>query len=127
MLNPYLSLIVAVVAPASAVTMLVAGAHPTGVVTLAERLPSVGLAIVALTLAVCCLRAMPARSTRAEAAMWSGLAVFFLVIAFAAPHLGLWAVVATVSLALSSVARLIAGHGRPRALSQSPIRRRILA
>ncbi len=46
MLNLYLSLIVAVVAPASAVTMLVAGAHPVGVVTLAERLPSVGLAIV---------------------------------------------------------------------------------
>ncbi len=127
MLNRYLSLIVAVVAPASALTMLVAGAHPVGAVTLVERLPSVGLAIVALTLACFCLRAMPMRSSRADAAMWSGLAVFFLVATFASPHLGLWAVVATLSLALSSAARMIAGHGRPGALSQSPIRRRIFA
>jgi hypothetical protein len=127
MLNRYLSLIVAVVAPASAVTMLLAGAHPVGAVSLADRLPGIGLAVVALTLAVLCLRAVRTPSTRADAAMWSGLAAFFLVAAFASPHLGVWAAVATLSLALSSVARLLAGRRRPGDVSTSPIRRRIFA
>ncbi len=127
MLNRYLSLLVAIVAPACAAIMLIAGAHTMGAVTRVERMPCIGLALVALTLAVLYLRVLPTRSTRAEAAMWSGLSIFFLVAVFVSPHLGLWAIVAALSLAATSVARLIAGPGRSSAPAQGPIRRRIFA
>ncbi len=126
MLNRYLSLIVSVVAPASAAVMLVAGAHPIGTVTLAERVPCVGLAIVASMLAFFYFRTMPTQSTRAEAAMWAGLSFFFLVAAFALPHLGAVAIVATLSLAAASTVRLLAGSSRG-AVAQSPIQRRLFA
>ena len=127
MVNRYLSLLVSVVAPASAAVMLVAGAHPIGVVTLAERAPCMGLTILALTLAILHTRVAPTPSARAEAAMWWGLSIFLFVATFAAPHLGLWGIVAALSLAATSVAGLVAGHGRSGALSQSPSRRRIFA
>ncbi len=127
MLNRYLSLLVAVVAPASAAIMLIAGAHPIGAVTLAERAPCFGLTILAMALAISHMRLAPGSAMRAEAAMWFGLTVFFLVTVFASPHLGLWSVVAVLSLAATSVVRLFSGPGRSSALSQSPIRRRIFA
>ena len=127
MLNRYLSLLVAIVAPASAAAMLIAGAHPIGVVTLAERASCVGLAIVALTLAILHARAAPTGTTRAESAMWCGLSVFFFVATFALPHLGVWAIVATLLLAATSVARLVARDGHSGAVAQGPIRRRIFA
>jgi hypothetical protein len=127
MVNRYLSLLVSVAAPASAAVMLIAGAHPVGAVTLAERAPCLGLAILALTLAIIHMRIEPTRSARAEAAMWSGLSIFLFVATFASPHLGMWGIAAALSLAATSVARLVAGHGRSGALSQSPFRRRIFA
>jgi len=127
MLNRYLSLLVAVVAPASAAIMLIVGAHPVGAVTLAERAPCVGLAVLALTLAIIHMRIAPTRSTRAEAAMWWGLATFLLVAAFASPHLGLLGIAAALLLAATSVARLVAGHGGSGAVPRSPFRRRIFA
>jgi hypothetical protein len=127
MLNRYLSLLVAAVAAASSAFMLFTGAHPAGAVTLGQRLPCIGLAVLALALAVVHLRVAPTRSVRAEAAMWSGLAFFFVVAAFAAPHIGLWGIVAALSLAATSVARLVARHGQPDAVAPSPFRRRIFA
>ena len=118
MVNRYLSLIVAVVAPASAAILLIAGAHPFGTVTAAERAPCVGLAALALTLAIIHMRVAPSPAARAEAAMWCGLSIFFLTATFASPHLGLWALAAALSLSASSVARLF-GRGRPGARSQS--------
>ena len=50
MLNRFLFLLVAVISPASSVGMLF-GSHPAGVVTLADRLPCLALALVALALA----------------------------------------------------------------------------
>jgi hypothetical protein len=125
MVNRYLSLLVSAVAPASAAAMLTTGAHPIGAVTLAERAPCLGLAILALTLAIIHLRIASTRSARAEAAMWSGLSIFLFVATFASPDLGPWGIVAALSLAATSVARLVASHRRPAALSQSPFRRRI--
>ena len=127
MLNRYLLLLVAAVAPASAALMLIAGAHPVGAVTLAERAPCFGLGVVAMTLASVHLRIAPGRSTGAEAAMWCGLSVFFFVALWACPHLGPWAVLAALTLAATSVARLIARPGRSAALSPSPIGRRLVA
>jgi hypothetical protein len=127
MMNRYLSLLVAVVAPVSAAVMLFVGAHPVGAVSLAERAPCLGLATLALTLAIVHLRIVPARPARAEAAMWFGLALFLFVATFASPHLGVWGIVAALSLAATSVARLAAGHGRSVAQAQSPFRRRIFA
>ena len=127
MLNRVLSLLVAVVAPASAAALLIAGAHPIGEVTWAERAPSIGLAIVAATLAILHMRAASTRAARAEAAMWCGLSIFFFVATFAWPQLGLWGIVAALSLAATSVTRLVAGHRRAAALAQSPFERRIFA
>jgi predicted lysophospholipase L1 biosynthesis ABC-type transport system permease subunit len=111
MMNRYLSLLVSAVAPACGAIMLLAGAHPIGVVALTERLPCLGLALLALTLAILFAR-REARDQRAEGAMWLGLAVFFFVAVYAATHLGLWAVVAALSLAATSVLRLVAGARR---------------
>ena len=127
MMNRCLSLLVSVLAPASAAIMLFNGTHPTGVVTLAERAPCVGLALFALAMAILHLRVAPTRTTRVEAAMWLGLTFFFLVASFASPHLGPWGVVAALLLGATSMARLVAGQGRSGALSPSPFRRRIFA
>ena len=127
MLNRYLSLLVCAAALASATAMLIVGTHPAGAVAPIERVPCLGLALIALTLAVIHLRTPPTRSARAEAAMWCGLSFFLFVAMFASPHLGLWAVAAALSLAATSVARLLAGHGRNTAVPASPFRRRIFA
>ena len=127
MMNRCLSLLVSVLAPASAAVMLFNGTHPTGAVTLAERAPCVGLALFALAMAILHMRIAPTRSVRIEVAMWSGLAFFFLVAAYASPHLGPWGIVAALLLGATSMARLVAGHGHDEALSQSPFRRRIFA
>lgn len=126
MLNRILFLLVAVGAPASAFAMLYVGAHPAGVVTLAERFPCLGLAILALTLGALHARAATDRSAAAEAAMWWGLAAFLFVAAFASPHLGVWVIVALVWLAGTSVARL-AGRARRGRMTSSLFRRRIFA
>jgi hypothetical protein len=123
MLNRILSLLVAVAAPASAGAMLYVGSHPAGVVTVAQRAPCLGLAILALTLAGLHARAHD-RAATAEAAMWAGLAAFLLVAAFAAPNLGLWAIVAVPLLAATPFARLA---GRSGQMTASPFRRRIFA
>ena len=127
MLNRTLSLIVSVVAPASAATMLVAGAHPIGTVSIAARASCAGLAIVAALLAVAYLRARPAPGARAEAGMWSGLAIFFAVAAFASPHLSAWAIAATLALAAASAVRLVGAPTHAVAVAASPIRRRLFA
>ena len=127
MLSRYLSLLVCTVAPASAAIMLVMGTHPIGAVTLAERAPCLGLAILALTLAILYRRITPTRPARVESAMWSALSIFFFVASFASPHLGLWGIVAALSLAATSVARLRASHGRYDTTSPSLIRRRLFA
>ena len=127
MVNRYLSLLVCAVAPASAAIMLITGTHPIGAVTLAERAPGFGLAILALTLAILHRRIAATGPARAESATWSGLSIFFFVASFASPHLGLWGIVAALSLAATSVARLVASHGRCDVLSPSPIRRRLFA
>jgi hypothetical protein len=127
MVNRYLSLLVCAVALASAAVMLIAGAHPIGAVTWAERAPCLGLAILALSLAIIHVRIAPTRSARAEAAMWWGLSIFLFVATLASPHLGLWGIVAALSLAATSVARLVSSHGRSGAGSPSPFRRRIFA
>ena len=127
MLNRYLALLVAVVAPLSAAAMLFAGARPLGTVTLAERSPSVALAILAMTLAVLHLRNAPNLAARAEATMWYGIAIFLCVAAFASPHLSLLGIVGTLSLAATSVVRLVGRHGGSEALSQRSIRRRLFA
>ncbi len=112
MVNRYLSLLVSAVAPAAAAAMLFAGTHPSGAVAAAERVPCFGLALLALTLAIVHLRLVPTRAGRAEAAMWSGLSVFLFVATFASPNLGVYAFVAALSLAATSVARLYSGRGR---------------
>lgn len=119
MVNRYLSLLVSAVAPAAAAAMLIAGTHPSGTVTAAERVPCLGLALLALTLAIVHLRIAPTRAARAEAAMWSGLSVFLFVATFASPNLGVYAFIAALSLAATSVARLVSSHGRSGAVSQS--------
>ena len=127
MLNRYLSLLVCAVALTSAAVMLIAGAHPIGAVTLVERAPCLGLALLALALAIIHVRISPTRSARAEAAMWWGLSSFLFVATFASPHLGLWGIAAALSLAATSVTRLVTSRGRSGAMSQSPFRRRIFA
>jgi hypothetical protein len=125
MLNRILSLLVAVVATASASAMLFVGAHPASAVALADRAPCLGLAIVALVLGALHARAATDRASASEVAMWCAVAAFLLVAAFASPHLGLWAIVAVLSLAATSLVRL-AGRTRIDAAS-SPFRRRIFA
>jgi|KBSMisStaDraftv2_1062788.scaffolds.fasta_scaffold1146848_2 hypothetical protein len=108
MVNRYLSLLVSVAAPAAAALLLMESAHPMAVATPVERAPCLALALLALTLAVIHLRIVPARGVRAEAAMWSGLALFLFVATLASPYLGLFGIAATLSLAGTSVARLVA-------------------
>ena len=108
MVNRYLSLLVSVVAPAAAAVLLIASARPIAIATPLERAPCLALALLALTLAVIHLRIVPARGVRAEAAMWSGLALFLFVATLASPYLGLFGIAATLSLAGTSVARLVA-------------------
>jgi hypothetical protein len=127
MLNRYLALLVAILAPMSAAALLFAGARPLGDFTLAERSPCVGLAFLALTLAALHLRNAPNLSARAEAAMWYGMSIFLFVAMFASPHLSLLGIVGTLSLAATSVVRLIARNGRPYPLPQSSIPRRRFA
>lgn len=122
MLNRYLALLVAIVAPLSAAAMLFAGARPLGAVTLAERSPSVALAILAMTLAALHLRNAPTSSARAEATMWCGIAIFLCVAAFASPHLSVLGIVGTLSLAATSVVRLVARRGGSTAQSQGRCR-----
>ena len=109
MLNRFLFLLVAVISPASSVAMLFGG-HPAGV-AFAERLPCLAFALVALALAG--LHAQPTtdRSAPFEAAMWIGLATLLGVAAFAAPHLGVWSIVALLTLIGTSIVRL-AGRSR---------------
>jgi hypothetical protein len=121
MVNRYLSLLVSAVAPAAAAAMLIAGTHPSGTVTAAERVPCFGLALLALTLAIVHLRIVPTRAGRAEAAMWSGLSVFLFVATFASPNLGVFTFVAALSLAATSVARLVSSHGRSGAVAQAQL------
>ncbi len=127
MMNRYLALLVSALAPASAAALLIAGAHPIGVVTLAERAPCLGLAILSMALAIAHMRIARARSARAEAAMWWGLSIFFAVATFALPRFGVWGLAAALALAATSVARLLAGARRTAAVSPSPFRRRIFA
>ena len=127
MMNRYLALLVAVLAPSSALALLIAGAHPIGAVSLAERAPCVGLALLSLVLAVAHLRVAPAPSARAQAAMWSGLAIFFAVATVALPRFGAWGLVAALALAATSIARLVAASGSTATVSASPFRRRIFA
>lgn len=127
MMNRCLSLLVSVLAPASAAVMVFNGTHPTGAVTLSERAPCVGLALFALAMAILHMRLRPTRSTRVEATMWLGLGFFFLVATYASPHLGPLGIVAALLLGATSMTRLVAGHGHAEALSQSPFRRRIFA
>ena len=114
MLNRFLFLLVAVISPAASVAMLFSG-HAAGV-GFGERLPCVGLALVALVLATLHARPTTDRSAPFEAAMWLGLASLLGVAAFAAPNLGVWSTVAVVTLAGTSVARLA---GRARGLRQA--------
>ena len=127
MVHRYLSLSVAVVAPASASALLVMGAHPLDVVSVAERASCVGLAILAAALAIGHLRIATTREARAEAAMWWGLTIFLCVSTFARPHLGFWIIAGTLSLAATSVARLLARAGRSAPASAGLLRRRTFA
>ncbi|MDQ6639165.1 MAG: hypothetical protein M3Z15_05810 [Pseudomonadota bacterium] len=126
MLNRILSLLVAIAAPASAFAMLYVGAHPAGVVTLAERAPCLGLAILAITLGTLHARAATDRAAALEAGMWWALSLFLLVAAIAAPHLGLWVILALLWMAGTSIVRL-AGRMRGGRMAASPFRRRIFA
>ena len=112
MLNRFLFLLVAVISPASSVAMLFGG-HPAGV-TLAERVPCLAFALVALLLAGLHARPTTDRSAPFEAAMWLGLATLLGVAAYAAPHLGLWSILALLTLAATSIVRLV-GRARGRA------------
>ncbi len=125
MLNRFLFLLVAVIAPASCCAMLF-GPHPAAVVTVAERLPCLALALVALALAVLHSSPTTDRSAPFEAAMWLGLTALLVVAAFASPHLGVLGVVALLTLAGTSVARL-AARARSGLVTASPFRRRIFA
>ena len=110
MLNRFLFLLVAVMSPAASVAMLF-GTHPAGV-SFAERLPCLALAMVALALAGLHARPTRDRSGPFEAAMWLGLASLLGVAAFAAPHLGIWSIVALLTLVATSIVRLAGrAHG----------------
>jgi len=127
MVHRYLSLSVAVVAPASASALLVMGAHPLDVVSVADRAGCVGLAILAAALAIGHLRIATTREARAEAAMWWGLTTFLCVATFVRPHLGFWIIAGTLSLAATSVVRHLAGTRRPVPTSPGLFRPRIFA
>jgi hypothetical protein len=127
MLNRCLALLVAALAPASAAALVIAGAHPVGAVSLAERAPCLGLALLSLALAVANARVAPPASARVEVAMWSGLAIFFSVATVVLPRFGTWGLVAGLLLAATSLARLAAAPRRSAAVSQFPARRRIFA
>jgi len=127
MVHRYLSLSVAVAAPVSASALLVMGAHPIDAVSVAERAGCVGLALLALALAIGQLRGAATREGRAEAAMWWGLTIFHCVSTFARPHLGFWIIAGTLSLAATSVVRHLAGTRRPVPTSPGLFRPRIFA
>ena len=124
MLNRFLFLLVAVISPAASVAMLFSG-HAAGV-SFAERLPCLALAVVALMLAGLHARPTTDRSAPFEAAMWLGLASLLGVAAFAAPQLGIWSIVALLTLAGTSIVRL-AGRARRRPLAARLLRRRAVA
>jgi hypothetical protein len=124
MLNRFLFLLVAVISPASSVAMLFGG-HAAGV-TFAERLPCLGFALVALLLAGLHARPSTDRSAPFEAAMWLGLASLLGVAAFAAPQLGVWSIVALLTLGGTSIVRLVR-RARRGALAAGPNRRRAVA
>jgi len=124
MLNRFLFLLVAVISPASSVAMLFSG-HAAGV-SFVERLPCLALAVVALMLAGLHARPMTDRTAPFEAAMWLGLASLLGVAAFAAPQLSVWAIVALLTLAGTSVVRL-AGRARSRSLAARLLRPRAVA
>ena len=124
MLNRFLFLLVAVISPAASVAMLFAG-RPAGV-AFVERVPCIALALVALVLAGLHARPTTDRSAPFEAAMWLGLASLLGVAAYAAPHLGAWSIVALVTLAATSVARL-AGRERSRPLAARTAQPRAVA
>jgi len=124
MLNRFLFLLVAVISPASSVAMLFGG-HPAGV-TLAERLPCLAFAVVALLLAGLHARPTTDRSAPFEAAMWLGLATLLGVAAVAAPHLGIWSIVALLTLAATSIVRL-AARARGRTTAARLFARRVAA
>jgi hypothetical protein len=50
--------------------------------------------------------------------MWYGMTIFLCVATFVRPHLGFWIVAGTLSLAATSVARLMARPGRPAPAAQ---------
>jgi len=124
MLNRFLFLLVAVMSPAASVAMLF-GSHAAGV-GFAERLPCLALAVLALTLAGLHARPTRDRSAPFEAAMWLGLASMLGVAAFAAPHLGIWSIVALLTLVATSIVRL-AGRARRAPLAARPFRRGAVA
>ena len=119
-----LTLPVVVISPAASVAMLFSG-HAAGV-SFAERLPCLGLAVVALMLAGLHARPTTDRTAPFEAAMWLGLASLLGVAAFAAPQLGVWSIVALLTLAGTSIVRL-ARRARSRSLAARPLRRRAVA
>ena len=124
MLNRFLFLLVAVISPASSVAMLFSG-NAAGV-SIAERVPCLALAGVALLLAGLHARPTTDRSAPFEAAMWLGLASLLGVAAFAAPHLGVWSIVALLTLAGTSIVRL-ARRARSRSLASRPLQRGAVA
>jgi peptidoglycan/LPS O-acetylase OafA/YrhL len=124
MLNRFLFLLVAVISPASSVAMLFGG-HAAGV-TFAERVPCLAFAVVALLLAGLHARPTTDRSAPFEAAMWLGLATLLGVAAFAAPHLGVWSIIALLTLVATSIVRLV-GRPRGRSLAARLLRRRAVA
>ncbi len=124
MLNRFLFLLVAVISPASSVAMLFSG-HAAGV-SFAERVPCLALALVALLLAGLHARPTTDRSAPFESAMWLGLATLLGVAAFASPLLGIWSIVALVTLVATSIVRL-AGRTRSAPLAARPFRRSAVA
>jgi peptidoglycan/LPS O-acetylase OafA/YrhL len=124
MLNRFLFLLVAVISPASSVAMLFGG-HAAGV-GFADRLPCLALAVVALMLAGLHARPTTDRSAPFEAAMWLGLASLLGIAAFVAPQLGVWSIVALLTLAGTSIVRL-AGRARRRPLASRPLQPRAVA
>ncbi|HSC64680.1 MAG TPA: hypothetical protein VLD35_13645 [Caldimonas sp.] len=124
MLNRFLFLLVAVISPASSIAMLFGG-HAAAV-SFPERLPCLALAVVALLLAGLHARPTTDRSAPLEAAMWVGLATLLGVAAFTAPQLGVWSIVALLTLAGTSIVRL-AGRARARPLAARTFRGRAVA
>ena len=125
MLNRVLFLVVAFIAPVCALAVLVS-VNPVGAIAFVDRIPCLGLALVALALGAFHMRALKDPLATAEAAMWWGLASFLLVAAYATPKLPVWALVALLSLAGTSIARLASRSRRVR-VAPSPFGRRIFA